>query len=957
MTVPETSAAETTAPRRRRVELMSLFLCFILVLIFYYPSLLSSSKDAGYLYTGDIVGFYAPMIMKVHSLVRHLQLTGLDFSLYNGSSDFFLSPNFFTFHPIVILYSLLTPSSADSVQSVGQLITLMMVLHTFLALYFAQRLFRRFLGFDFPVALFGGALYAFSIHMVHALGQPPFFFVATVLPWICCAALENARRPTLFQTMLSSVPVVLALVGGYIPLGLGALGFAAIVVGAHLAFTHHAEQLRTGDTVRRALYATAPFIIGLGVCSLYILSLYLFNRETASGDVISLFYSAHQLAEAPSGLLRSISEQWHVPGPSFEFSVTAGLVPITIALVFIFSQRSATALARHELATLKVAGGLYFIGVLAIFGVYSVVGDMVYYFVPQVGTMHIYQRFLLFGHLAFAAMIALMLNAVVKTRPPVTLRIVLAALILATLVAAYSVAYDAKLMPSLGLSPHFVIELLTAALVVGALLIPGRVFVFVAATAFAVMPAVDRMYELSQYGNTFEKQSERQSLYLKPAESLAVANYIKQHTTKTYVKYIDITPMWTPEGVESFPKVFPYLLLDELNLSSYGGFTFYLSSRAEYRSRMPVEGDVRVRPDWGLLQEAGVDFVVVKTEEAGQGALASMLAGVPAGDRYPLPNGVVMIPVKIALDAVEQERLVFDNGMLRVRTGTPPTSSVPNLALHAAARQSSAMSSAELAVDGNHDGNFSAGSVSHTGQDLNAWFEIDLGASQPIGSVRIWNRTDCCQSRMDNYWIFISDVPFGEQDTAAFLAARESTWSKQSFAPGTNALISAAGTKGRYVRVQLPGNSPADSAYLHLAEVEVFPPVATQEIGSSADNKNNKIASFSANFANSMRAEIDLAVAGTVQYLFSDNPRLAYKVDGETVKFDTTSGVPTYSLPAGRHVVEISYSHPMLFLFWIAYIAYWLVIVATLVLLGSSRPAFGLLQRIRNRGITRVDDE
>lgn len=79
MTVPETSAAETTAPRRRRVELMSLFLCFILVLIFYYPSLLSSSKDAGYLYTGDIVGFYAPMIMKVHSLVRHLQLTGLDF--------------------------------------------------------------------------------------------------------------------------------------------------------------------------------------------------------------------------------------------------------------------------------------------------------------------------------------------------------------------------------------------------------------------------------------------------------------------------------------------------------------------------------------------------------------------------------------------------------------------------------------------------------------------------------------------------------------------------------------------------------------------------------------------------------------------------------------------------------------------------------------------------------------
>lgn len=947
MTVATENAVKTRGLAHKGIELVSLSLSLVLVVIFYYPSLISSSKDAGFLYTGDIVGFYAPMIMKVHSLVRDFQLTGLDYSLYNGSSDFFLSPNFFTFHPIVILHSLLSPTSADTVQSIGQLMTLMMVLHTFLALYFSQRLFRRFLGFDFWAALFASVMFAFSIHMVHALGQPPFFFVATVLPWVCCAALENAERPSVTQSVLSSVPVVLALVGGYIPLGLGALGFAAVVTAAYIVFTYRAQSVAWRAIAYKAAYAIIPFVIGSAVCALYILSLFFFNRETSSGEPLTLFYSAHQLAETPSGLLRSISDQWRVPGPLIEFSVTAGLVPIAIALIFIFSQRSAIALTSAELVVLKVAGALYFLSVLAIFGVYSVLGDMVYYFVPQIGTMHIYQRFLMFGHLAFVAMIAIMLRGVTAAKPSLTLRIFLGALILATLGTAYTLAYDPELLSGLGISAHIVIELLTAALVVGALLLPGKKFVFIAATAFAVMPAFDRMYELSQYGNTYEKQSERQSLYLKPDEVEALTAYIKQHTAKEYVKYVDITPMWTADGIESFPKVFPYLLLDELKLSSYGGFTFYLSSRAQYRSRMPVEGDVRVRPDWGMLQEGGVDFVVVKAEEANQGALANLLASVPQQDRYALPNGVMMIPVPSSLDDVEKKRVVFDNGMLRISTGSPRASNLPNLALNAPVRQSSTMASANLATDGNRDGNFSAGSVTHTGQDVNAWLEIDLGSSQSIGSIRVWNRTDCCQSRMDNYWIFVSDAPFADGDTASILSTREATWSKQGFAPGANSIVTTTGAKGRFVRIQLPGTSAADNAYLHVAEVEVFPPAASSLSPGAASSTTNRVTSFSSNFANSVKAEIELSEDGTLQYQFSDNPRLTYKVDGQAVKFDTSSGVPTYALSTGKHTIEITYRHTTLFLFWMIYLLYWIAIVVTLLLIGSSGQASKLFRRLR----------
>ena len=51
-----------------------------------------------------------------------------------------------------------------------------------------------------------------------------------------------------------------------------------------------------------------------------------------------------------------------------------------------------------------------------------------------------------------------------------------------------------------------------------------------------------------------------------------------------------------------------------------------------------------------------------------------------------------------------------------------------NLALHKYAHQSSQYggASADLAVDGNTDGNFFNGSVTHTLNDTNAWWEVDI---------------------------------------------------------------------------------------------------------------------------------------------------------------------------------------------------------------------------------------
>ena len=59
--------------------------------------------------------------------------------------------------------------------------------------------------------------------------------------------------------------------------------------------------------------------------------------------------------------------------------------------------------------------------------------------------------------------------------------------------------------------------------------------------------------------------------------------------------------------------------------------------------------------------------------------------------------------------------------------------------------------------------------MTHTNADANAWWQVDLGASANISSITIWNRTDCCMDRLSNHWVFVSDTPFGPNDTPTTL--------------------------------------------------------------------------------------------------------------------------------------------------------------------------------------------
>lgn len=125
---------------------------------------------------------------------------------------------------------------------------------------------------------------------------------------------------------------------------------------------------------------------------------------------------------------------------------------------------------------------------------------------------------------------------------------------------------------------------------------------------------------------------------------------------------------------------------------------------------------------------------------------------------------------------------------------------------------------ASRAVDGDTNGDLDQGSVTETAYEPNAWWQVDLGSAVEIDEVVLWNRTDCCDDLLSDFWIFVSPVPFAYDEPESSLAIAGVT---SLFHPGPVAVSERFGvdTVGRYVRVQLTGQDA-----LQLAEVQVFSP-------------------------------------------------------------------------------------------------------------------------------------
>lgn len=144
---------------------------------------------------------------------------------------------------------------------------------------------------------------------------------------------------------------------------------------------------------------------------------------------------------------------------------------------------------------------------------------------------------------------------------------------------------------------------------------------------------------------------------------------------------------------------------------------------------------------------------------------------------------------------------------------TDNTENTLNVALKKPASQSSVYiengfhHSASLAVDGNKDGRIWRKSMAITRQDTNAWWSVDLLGDYVIKEIVLYNRQDCCQSRLADFKVQLLDDGIVTWETTFAGAMGE----KETMKVDNDKI-------GDQVKIVLDGKTE----FLQLAEVEVY---------------------------------------------------------------------------------------------------------------------------------------
>ncbi len=148
-----------------------------------------------------------------------------------------------------------------------------------------------------------------------------------------------------------------------------------------------------------------------------------------------------------------------------------------------------------------------------------------------------------------------------------------------------------------------------------------------------------------------------------------------------------------------------------------------------------------------------------------------------------------------------------------------------DLALNKVATQSTTLdpsTPASNAVDGNLVS--ANGLMAITTNQANPWWQVDLGSVQPIESVEIRGRTDCCPNQTSNLVVFVSDTPLLSTDIAS--ARAEAGVSSYATTGSVGyALTLTVNRTGRYVRIWR-----TNWDYLTLPEVLVWAPANASRV-------------------------------------------------------------------------------------------------------------------------------
>lgn len=643
----------------------------------------NGGRQAGFVFCGDSWTLIAAQLNFSRFLVHNRIFSCLDFFTHNGASEYFLRPNLPVYHPLLLLLSFLFPLDAAP-GSLAEEYLLLLAVPAFFSAFFIHRLASRYFYFDGPLSTFVSVGYVFSIQICDSIWYPPFALAAWMFPIVVYGGLAAVESRCVRTTIIWSAAPFIAFLSGYVALCTVAVGISAVVVVLLSLDRWRGKPKKT--VLRELCWGLSPFFTAVFFVLPYYIEVMRFHvaSEVYRGGA-SLENSAYNLAQPVGRFLHAIFRNITFTVNVAEFDLYIGLVPLFIVVLFCaLPSWSRREVLQNRFMLVSLSVFLFFS--LSIFGTASPVSDILYFFVPIAGYMHIYQRYLGIVQLFLVVFIAYGLNAVAQTPPLSLIRKISIVGILFSF--GLSTIIGHSLWGILGpITDRLVLEILFAVLFLLSFFVCSRRGVIISATIAIFLVSLSCFYSMGQGPhNDYRNKSSEDIMFSREVPSF-LAKISELYPNKEVVKYVDL--LRHPDKA-FIPKNFPWFVVGRAKISSYYGYDWHLSADYQYRkffthSLSLDKIGLDPRPDWSWVIKTGASFVVYEDGNPGNDPLLENYIDMnnPAHVLRVGPNGkFVIAPIK---KEVEAPPYILDNGFIAL-TGNDSASQLRNFKTNYASR-------------------------------------------------------------------------------------------------------------------------------------------------------------------------------------------------------------------------------------------------------------------------------
>ncbi len=642
---------------------IALFISCLVTMTFFFPSITSLGIKAGYLFIGDNFDLWIGQLHKLLILYNQNIYQGIDYSTHGGASEFFLRPNLILYNPFFLLIGKIF--GVLSLHSIVFIMVLYYVLVSLVGYYYCFKVSNKILNFDKVSSFFVATGFIFSIYFVKNLLFVPFYWIVALFPAAIYFAIINELKFNILNSIKNSFVFSVIFLSGYFPISIACIFYAVIFI-----FFYHWQWEKNNIkdfflAINKTMKSIMPIIIGSLIVLPHALAMMLYQIKVTEG-IFSVQWCAHLLSNLPHQILLSLSSGIALNEPVYEQCLVIGVVSLIIIVLFICFNKIDD-ISENFKRILAISSAIFIFSVLATYGQYSVFSDILYYFVPLLGKMHVYQRSLAITNFFFILSLVIILNSFNKTSKSFLFgcKVLFVLILLSVGIFSYLIATK-HLSDASVINENVLMELILALIFLGSLVCANKKTFIVVASICIFVPSLQVAYRYSDGNAVSYKIKNTTSADINNAMENSIYNYMISNINKpkAIIKYVDLVPKFDNNLIS---KNHNWFANHPINLSSYYGYEVHVGVPLDYRDKMKLavkDGKYIFVPDIQWLEKTGIDYVIYKNDDEESLQMAKKIADLRDDSKiYKLIGNINIAPALFSKNSLDN--LIFDNGYFR----------------------------------------------------------------------------------------------------------------------------------------------------------------------------------------------------------------------------------------------------------------------------------------------------